>query len=72
MWQVLRLGAAAEQRLVTLLRGRILPVALKSLRLWKKGALLPLYTVELSCTLAFMPGVDLLHGPSHTRKMVLT
>lgn len=35
--QVLRLGPGVEQRLLSLLRDRILPVAQKSLRLWKKG-----------------------------------
>ena len=32
-----RLEPGIEERLLALLRGRILPVALKSLRLWKRG-----------------------------------
>lgn len=35
--QVLRLDPATERRLLALLRERILPVAQKSLRVWKKG-----------------------------------
>lgn len=35
--QVLKLDPGLEARLLTLLRGRILPVAQKSLRLWRKG-----------------------------------
>ena len=35
--QVLRLDPGTEQRLLALLHGRILPVAQKSLRLWKRG-----------------------------------
>ena len=41
MRQVLRLSPEDEQRLMTLFRGRILPVAQKSLRLWKKGETRP-------------------------------
>ena len=39
--QVLKLSPGLEARLLTLLRGRILPVAQRSLRLWKKGDALP-------------------------------
>ena len=34
---MLVLDPRAERRLVTLLRNRILPMAMKSLRLWEKG-----------------------------------
>lgn len=35
--QVVRLDPGVEARLLTVLRERILPVAQKSLRLWRKG-----------------------------------
>ena len=35
--QGLKLGPGVEERLLTLLRERILPVALTSLRLWQQG-----------------------------------
>ena len=35
--QVLKLGPGVEQRLLAMFRTRILPVAQKSLRLWKQG-----------------------------------
>ena len=37
MCQVVELRPELEERLLALLRKRILPVALLSLRLWKKG-----------------------------------
>ena len=37
MRQVLRLSPEDDKRLITLFRERILPVAQKALRLWKKG-----------------------------------
>ena len=37
--QVPRLGPGVEQRILALFRNRIVPVVLKSLRLWAKGKL---------------------------------
>lgn len=73
MRQVVKLRPELEQRLLTVLRKRILPAAQKALRLWKKGdarCWLP-YTYTLHSTVQVSthapalykePGVALLHG----------